>query len=70
MSMSDQLVDPHDSTRVQVIHSRPEAISSNWVPKSATKECCGEDELGIHTFIYNKITVPHFHFSLVYTLHP
>ncbi|KAM7492118.1 hypothetical protein LguiA_035039 [Lonicera macranthoides] len=45
MSMSDQLADPHDGTRVQVIHSRPEAISSNWVPKSATKECCGEDEL-------------------------
>ncbi|KAL3523420.1 hypothetical protein ACH5RR_016254 [Cinchona calisaya] len=37
MSPWDDLADPPDSTCAQVIHSRPEAHSSNWVPTNATK---------------------------------
>ncbi|KAK3023917.1 hypothetical protein RJ639_043460 [Escallonia herrerae] len=40
----NQLVDPPDSTCAQVIHSRPEAFSNNWLPSPAIRECDGEDD--------------------------
>ncbi|KAL7184675.1 hypothetical protein ACSBR2_026759 [Camellia fascicularis] len=40
----DQLADPPDSTCAQVIHSRPEAFSNNWVPTSATRDYHGKDD--------------------------
>ncbi|KAK3034430.1 hypothetical protein RJ639_034667 [Escallonia herrerae] len=40
----NQLVDPPDSTRAPVIHSRPEAFSNNWLPSPAIRECDGEDD--------------------------
>ncbi|KAA8534314.1 hypothetical protein F0562_031859 [Nyssa sinensis] len=39
MSPWDQLADCPDSTCAQVIHSRPEAFSKNWVPTIATRKC-------------------------------
>ncbi|KAK4743121.1 hypothetical protein SAY87_001122 [Trapa incisa] len=39
----DQLADLPDSTYVQVIHSRPDAFSNNWVPLHATKGSEGQD---------------------------
>ncbi|XP_031381176.1 two-component response regulator-like PRR37 isoform X2 [Punica granatum] len=43
MSTWDQLADPPDSTCAQVIHLRPEAFSSNWVPVNATRDFEGQD---------------------------
>ncbi|KAF3433821.1 hypothetical protein FNV43_RR24924 [Rhamnella rubrinervis] len=43
MSPSDQLADPPDSTCAQVIHSRPEAYGSNWVPV-ITREHGGQED--------------------------
>ncbi|CAH2040694.1 unnamed protein product [Thlaspi arvense] len=44
MSPWDQLADPPDSTCAQVIHSRPEAFSNNWVPIAATREFHGHND--------------------------
>nr|UDM54774.1 pseudo-response regulator 7 [Luculia gratissima] len=44
MSPWDDLADPPDSTCAQVIHSRPEAHSSNWVPINATKKSQKQDD--------------------------
>ncbi|CAI9091035.1 OLC1v1025952C1 [Oldenlandia corymbosa var. corymbosa] len=38
MSPWDDSADPPDSTCAQVIHSRPEAQSSNWVPTNVTRD--------------------------------
>ncbi|XVF23732.1 hypothetical protein REPUB_Repub13aG0065000 [Reevesia pubescens] len=40
----DQLVNPTDSTCVQVIHSRPEELCNSWVPVTATKKCDRQDD--------------------------
>lgn len=44
MSPWDDLAEPPDSTCAQVIHSRPEAHSSNWVPINATRKSERQDE--------------------------
>uniref|UniRef100_A0A5B7AGV0 Putative response regulator isoform 3 n=1 Tax=Davidia involucrata TaxID=16924 RepID=A0A5B7AGV0_DAVIN len=44
MSLWDQLADCPDRTCAQVIHSRPEAFSNNWVPTTATRECHGHND--------------------------
>ncbi|XP_059628231.1 two-component response regulator-like PRR37 isoform X2 [Cornus florida] len=39
MSSCDNLADPPDSTRAQVIHSKPKVFSNNLVHMNATREC-------------------------------
>ncbi|KAK4784403.1 hypothetical protein SAY86_018771 [Trapa natans] len=39
----DQLADPPDSTCAQVVHSRPEAFSNNWMPVHTIKDSEGQD---------------------------
>lgn len=40
----NELPEPPDSTCAQVIHSRPEAQSANWVPTIATREYQDEED--------------------------
>lgn len=56
MSPWDDLADPPDSTCAQVIHSRPEAHSSNLVPVNATRKAqkC-DDDPGSMTFQQDKL---------------
>lgn len=46
MSPWDQLADPPDSTCAQVIHSRPEAFGSNWLPVITREHGGKEDDHG------------------------
>ena len=47
LSPMDQLADAPDSTCAQVIHTKPETLSSPWVHVIETKECQGtEEQLG------------------------
>ncbi|KAK6929250.1 CCT domain [Dillenia turbinata] len=44
MSPWDKLADPPDSTCAQVIHSRPEEFSNNWIPLAQAAEFPGLDD--------------------------
>ncbi|KAK6929253.1 CCT domain [Dillenia turbinata] len=44
MSPWDKLADPPDSTCAQVIHSRPEEFSNNWIPLAQGAEYPGPDD--------------------------
>lgn len=47
----EQLADPPDSTFAQVIHARPDTLSSNWVPMTKMRNAKGKyDELGLVPF--------------------
>ncbi|XP_030544666.1 two-component response regulator-like PRR37 [Rhodamnia argentea] len=47
----EQLADPLDSTCAQVMHTRPDTLSSNWVPMTAMRNAKGKyDELGLVPF--------------------